>query len=259
MDKERFLQSGLLEQYVLGLTTEEENEEVQRYARAFPEIQSEISMLQSAVKQYAEEQIGAPKVNSSKVPHSIPKTTATNVQQQPASQSSSIGFWILGLGLALSAIFSIYYYSEAKNSQQKVAKLNNNLLAFQKECEKDREMRLDLERQLAFYQHDRTRPIQLQGTQLAPNSKVRVFWNEQEKVALIQVFSLPDHPGDKQYQIWADKGGKMINLGLLDAHSSEPQIIQCLPQASSLNITLEPAGGSKEPHVEQLYANVTLP
>ena len=61
MDKERFLQSGLLEQYVLGLTSEEENEEVERYARAFPEIQSEIDILQIAVMQYAEEQIGASK------------------------------------------------------------------------------------------------------------------------------------------------------------------------------------------------------
>ena len=54
MDKERFLESGLLEQYVLGLTSEEETREVERYAQAFPEIRAEIDLLRKAVRQYAE-------------------------------------------------------------------------------------------------------------------------------------------------------------------------------------------------------------
>ena len=37
-DKESILQSGLLEQYVLGLTTPEQNKEVESYAQAYPEI-----------------------------------------------------------------------------------------------------------------------------------------------------------------------------------------------------------------------------
>ena len=53
MDKERFLKTGLLEQYVLGLTTPEEDLEVERYAESFPEIQSEIDSMRSAMEEYA--------------------------------------------------------------------------------------------------------------------------------------------------------------------------------------------------------------
>lgn len=259
MDKERFLQSGLLEQYVLGLTTEEENEEVQRYADAFPEIQAEIFMLQNAVKQYAEAQIGSPKINAAGAKNSTTPSQKKNEEMPSASRGSALGLWLLAALLGLSVIFGFYYYSAAQNAEQQIAQLNNNLLAFQEDCNKDRETLLDLEQQIAFLQHNHTRPIQLRGTQLAPDSKVRIYWNEQEKVALLQVFSLPEHSKDKQYQIWADKEGKMVNLGMIDDHSSEPQIIKCLPQASSLNITLEPAGGSQEPHVEHLYAVIDLP
>lgn len=258
MDKERFLQSGLLEQYVLGLTTEEENEEVQRYAKAFPEIEAEIFMLQNAVKQYAEAQIGAPKVNAAGAKNSNPQPRKEQ-DAQSSSRGSALGLWLLAALLGLSAVFGFYYYSAAKNSEQQVAQLNNNLLTFQEDCNKDRETLLDLQQQIAFLQHNHTRPIQLKGTSLAPDSEVRIFWNEEEKVALLQVFSLPEHSKDMQYQIWADKEGKMVNLGTIDDHNSEPQIIQCLPQASSLNITLEPAGGSQEPHVEHLYAVIDLP
>jgi hypothetical protein len=38
MDKEKFLQSGLLEQYVLGLTDPEEEEVVNHYLERFPEL-----------------------------------------------------------------------------------------------------------------------------------------------------------------------------------------------------------------------------
>ena len=53
MNKERFLASGLIEQYVLGLTTPDEAQEVERYARAYPEVQAEIDALRGAIEQYA--------------------------------------------------------------------------------------------------------------------------------------------------------------------------------------------------------------
>ena len=53
MDKEKFLSSGLLDQYVLGLTSAKEAEIVHRYAEAFPDIKATIISLQSALEQYA--------------------------------------------------------------------------------------------------------------------------------------------------------------------------------------------------------------
>ena len=53
MDKEMLLTSGLLQLYVLGLTSPEESRKVEEHARAFPEIQELIQTLQSGIYQYA--------------------------------------------------------------------------------------------------------------------------------------------------------------------------------------------------------------
>lgn len=53
MDKEKFLSSGLLDQFVLGLTSEKEAKIVHRYAEVFPDIKAAIISLKSALEQYA--------------------------------------------------------------------------------------------------------------------------------------------------------------------------------------------------------------
>lgn len=249
------MQSGLLEQYVLGLTTEEESDEVERYAHTFPEIQAEIDLLRNALKEYAEAQIGPTKIKklpngngNSAIPQNPLRVRTTRARRN----------WLLPLCLLLAGIFAFFQFSEAKQAKHQVSELSRDFLAFKSDCKKHQQSLHELEEKLAFYQHDSTAPLQLEGTSLAPDSKVRIFWNEHNETALLQVVSLPDLPQSKQYQVWADINGKMVNLGLIDPRLEKPQSIRCFPKASSLNITLEPLGGSDEPHVDQLYANVNL-
>ena len=44
-------------------------------------------------------------------------------------------------------------------------------------------------------------------------------------------------------------------MGVLETNKKELLKIPYIPNAESLNITLEPKGGSKTPDVSQLYAN----
>lgn len=57
MNKEKFLNSGLLEQYILGLTTAEENKIVRRYVDTFPEVRAELSTLKQAMDAYVAEHV----------------------------------------------------------------------------------------------------------------------------------------------------------------------------------------------------------
>lgn len=53
MDKEEFIQSGLLEQYVLGLTSDEESEIVEYHLDLFPDLRQDMFLLQIGVASYA--------------------------------------------------------------------------------------------------------------------------------------------------------------------------------------------------------------
>ena len=55
MDIKKYIESGILEIYVLGLAGKEESEEVKKMAAAYPEIKKEISEIELALEKYAQE------------------------------------------------------------------------------------------------------------------------------------------------------------------------------------------------------------
>ena len=54
MDIKSYIESGILEQYVLGDTTEAQNREVLQYSSQFPEIKEEIEAIEQALFDYAQ-------------------------------------------------------------------------------------------------------------------------------------------------------------------------------------------------------------
>ena len=54
MDIKAYISSGILESYVMGLTTPEENGEVERYALIYPEIKTEISLIEESIARLAD-------------------------------------------------------------------------------------------------------------------------------------------------------------------------------------------------------------
>ncbi len=59
--------------------------------------------------------------------------------------------------------------------------------------------------------------------------------------------------------MWADVDGKMINLGILKKDETNMPIDwKYLANAESLNVTIEPDGGSDHPTVADLVASISI-
>jgi anti-sigma-K factor RskA len=253
MDKEKFLASGLLEQYVLRLTTPEEDQEVERFANAFPEIAKEIEEMRFSWEQYAQQYAVPP---PPKVKKSIlEQIDALENNQVPSSATrSSLGAFsrwasilLLGVYVIFGVIMTLRYQAIKKENLQ----LQKNL----EHCEsgsKNSNRKLDI---IALIEDRKTLPVYLKGSALSPAAKAIVYWNPQSKLAYLNPYALPAPPQGKQFQIWADVNGKMISLGLIDPKVVDFQKINHIDRAVSLNITIEPLGGSKSPNVSQLLAN----
>ena len=54
MDIQQFLNSGILEKYVLGLASAEEMEYVERMTKEHPEVNAHICKMQNCMEEYAE-------------------------------------------------------------------------------------------------------------------------------------------------------------------------------------------------------------
>lgn len=257
MDKNQFLASGLLEQYVLGLTSSRETEEVEEWLRLYPELKQEVKAMHDALEKYSLAQgITPPPRLRSKVLNKIDSEhqvsglrIADNSSQQ--TKGSRLMNWktlIWPIAASLAVVILL-----VKNND-----LSHNIRSMQAELAQTKAVcEEEAKRFQAFIQHPATQSIKLKGGALAPDATITIYWNPDQKLAFLDTSTLPAiSDPEKQFQIWADVEGEMINLGLLKQFAKETlQPIAFLEKAESLNLTLEPVGGSPHPHVEFLFAS----
>lgn len=120
-----------------------------------------------------------------------------------------------------------------------------------------RENLIEKEELVAVINDPNTKKIVMQGNALSPKAKAITYLNTEKQIALLNTAYLPELSKDKDYQMWADVDGEMINMGVIP--KGEAMVaLQYIPAAASLNITIEPSGGSEHPTVSRLISNVYL-
>lgn len=256
MNKENFLRSGLLEQYALGLTDAEDSEKVEQFLEFFPELRNDLSAMQKAIEQYAEAHAVPPPPDlKSKVLSKIDDSETsdkTNPDSLPTASRFRFSLGSTAVFLAL-ALLCASLWIQNRRFKQDVKIFQQALQAERLAC--DEKLKEVSERTFAFVSESETKTIVLGGTNIAPEAQAIVYWNEREKAACLNILKLPGLPNDKQYQIWADVKGEMIDMGLIEDAGESIQMVNFIADAESFNITLEPKGGSEHPTVELLQAN----
>ncbi len=258
MNKERFLASGLIEQYVLGLTTLEETREVERYAEAHPDVQAEIDALRNAIEQYAAQYAVPPSQElKDKILSGIEAEEQGRLRKTNRNGSNG-GRYLLYASVAillLSVAVGGWSWWRTQSLEKDYNYLASQYATLVRQCDQLQKQEQRNRQVVAFVNEDATQVVHLTGTDISPEAHVVVYWNEATQSAMLNMVNMPTPPPGKQYQIWADVEGVMINAGLLQTDSNDLQPIQVIADAESLNITIEPAGGSEHPTVAFLVAN----
>lgn len=262
MNKETFLASGLLEQYALGITSEDENKVVEGYLQNFPEVRQEYTNMRKALDQYAQRYATQPpEVLRSKVMGAIDDQSMQDQDynepipgkgsRRLTSQSYSR---YLSYGALLIMAVSLFFLNQNRNQLERTLNEKTEALA---KCQESNSVLQESSGLFAFIQHQATHTVLLNSTGNVPRVRALAYWNPAEEKAMINASQLPAPPQGKQYQVWADVHGEMVSVGLLalKEHSERLTRIQFVPEATSLNITIEPLGGSEKPNVSSLLVN----
>ncbi|MGB5692265.1 MAG: anti-sigma factor [Flavobacteriaceae bacterium] len=260
MDKKKIIEEGLLERYILGtLSIEEEN------------LLLEVLSTDEALKEHMQEleadfeQIG--KENAIEPPANIKARLRTSLGEErtdsrsPASGSAStLQSGRLMVAASLAALFALGSFWLYVQWQRSLDDFNN----LQVQTKQLQERLSGLERQYASTRERYTTindpeaiPLYLVGNQKSPESRVTAYVNHKSKTVIVNSLGLVPLERERAYQMWADVEGEMINMGLLpDGQEYIP--LRYIEKAESLNITVEPAGGSEHPTVQNLITNVYL-
>ncbi len=257
-DVKQFMETSLLEEYVLGVLDKQDIPTVERYIQISPEVRSCYEEMQAGMERLAK-QTSIPVPPSMK--GNILKSIDNDINSTTVPQTSgSMNWWgmaasFIAIGLA-AWLFMIHNEKNDLNNQLEDSK--NAYATLKKECDTQNQNYVLQEQQWNTLTDAQTQKFVMVGNAKAPELQVVAYQNIQKSESYLQLLSYPDLPKGKCLKIWADVDGKMIPL---DVVPTQPGSIVALPykkNSTSLNITIESSPTVDHPDVSQLVANVII-
>jgi len=271
MDIKSYIDSGILEQFVLGNTSPEETEEIIEFSKSYPEIKAEIEAIEDALLNYAKSHALEPSSNvKEKIMNSLgfdelsendsqinnereltPKPTFNAIKFIP-NQKLFIAASLVLLGM--SVIINIWLYNNWKNSKNQLAALSseNTLLTNNDKVQEAKYS--DLENKMNVLFDADVKPVELKGLTLMPNAIATVYWNKNKGEVFLNVSNLAESTEEEQYQLWAIVDGKPQDAGVFNARDAIKGIVKMKDAArvSAFAVTIEKRGGSINPSLEKM-------
>jgi len=257
MEAQEYIESGILELYVYGLLTETENLEIAELAKKNPEVDQEIIAIEKAIIALSSSFSPFHSVaNFEKIKARLELKHGKVVEMKPASNWSQYVGWaaaillLLGLG---------YQTLELTKTKEAIATVGTEKNKIEREFAYLDQQNKETEKNLTIVRDIKNTGVTLGGQAVSPTSFAKVYWNKDTKTTYIDAAGLPKPPKGMVYQVWALKLSPVLtptSIGLLSDFEGNDQKIFSVEQtdsAEAFGITLEPAGGSLTPTMEQLY------
>jgi anti-sigma-K factor RskA len=259
MDINAYIDSGVLELYVAGQLSEQENQEVYKLMQQHPEILDEVLAIEAAlIKLGASVSPGVSASTIQLIKNQLEFNSETSkVVQLPKSRSN----WLTYTGWAAALIAGVgLLWTMNQNKQLEIqlsdADLENAYLETQIE---DAKTNLAAKENLLNILRDRDIiSVPLGGQGDFANSYAKVYWNKADNSIYLDAQGLPDAPDGKVWQVWSLTLNPLTptSLGTIEDFNSDENKIFTIANANeseAFGITLEPTGGSTSPTMEQLY------
>jgi anti-sigma-K factor RskA len=247
-----YISSGIVESYVLGLASPEEQAEFERMCKQHPEVLQARIDFELAMEEQAMQNAVVPppalkqQIMDAAMPAEakiIPINTGRSVVETNWLKYAAAACVVL---LAGSLYWNISQYNR-----------NRKLQASYNEVAKDYDstaFRLsEIEDEIAMITlNPNVKMAAMKGLEPSPASFATVYWDTTSKDVYLLVNNLPKPASDKQYQLWALFDGKPIDVGMIDndAFTGEKKLLLQMKNvrgAQAFAITLEEKGGSPTP------------
>ncbi len=280
MDVQRYISSGIIESYVVGIINEQEAREVEHAIAQYPEVKAAVDACRLDMERYVQLYAVTPPKNIRKrllealdneelpegeslLPEELraaemPAPSANGARERtpmPPQRIWQFAFLLVMVALIISVVMNFNNAGSYKEYQQKY------------EDEKASHQQLQLEYNAAnaalddaITERDLLKNPAVKWSRLIGNGKhagqlVTIGWNPQSKDLYVLAQSLPEPAADQQYQLWAVVNGKPSDAGVFamgEQHTSLQKMKQ-VAAAQVFIITLEKKGGNPSPSLDQIF------
>jgi anti-sigma-K factor RskA len=254
-----FLNSDLLEKYLLGKTTSAETEKVETYLSNYPEVQNAYNSLQTNLEIVSKSQaVEAPKHILNSILNELDNTPV--IALKPTRKYRK--WYHLSIAASFAALIfagsSFVFYTQNLNLKTENQKIVDEIYDLRNDIGLNNNKLNDIMQQFKQLNNPETEKYIITGNNRAKNLKTVAYINPKEKTSMIDVVSLPQLPEEQCYQIWAEMQDKMVSLGILSETDRELKQIPYTENALGLSITIESKGGNNTGSKENSVAEISL-
>lgn len=269
-DIKAYIESGILELYVLGDLSPEERLQVEEMASKHPAIKAELGEIERSMELYAEENAIEP---AEDLRHKVLNSLVTNLaddrifptKQEPVKDKvvqitapRQNNFYKYAFAACLVLLLASVVV--LLNVYQKLQNANTQLIAMSSRNTQYAKTVNYMNDELGVYRDTTFKMIRLKGMPKHAASSMIVAYNPVKRKVMIPMadLSLPENDQAHQYQLWALVGGKPVSLGVFDKTGTDTAAIKAMASVNNPDafaVTLEPRGGSVNPTMDQMVVN----
>jgi anti-sigma-K factor RskA len=267
VDIKSYIQSGVIESYVLGLADQDEILELERLRAQYPEINQAITEFEELLEQTAAEQaVHVPAgvkeqlferlkeegMRSEPVTTTVtntPPVTAAPVRRMRWAPMLAAASLIL---LVVSGALNIHYYNRYHDVRAENADLIAQRTTLFADNKTYQTRMIEMQEDMDMMADSAMLKVSLAGVKGKEKNAATVFWDTRTRDVYVLSSRLAPAPTGKQYQLWALVDGVPVDAGMIGDCSSICKL-KNIPGAQAFAITLENAGGSPTPTLDQMY------
>ena len=242
-----FLDSDLLEKYVLGATDAQESLRVERYIAMYPEVRKTYGELQENLESFA-------RLYARPAPEGLKDRILGQIKSESKGKRY-VARYAVAASVAIiflaAASYSLWHQNQDLQEQNVVVK--NEIRSLEKNMQSQLE---DLRNQFIVKNNPQTKKYAVRGNKRAKELKAVAYINPVKKLSYINVRKLPDLPKDQCFQMWAEVNGEMVNLGVIKEVGRDKLLAMPYAEKAISYITIEPEGGNAVPSVENMVAKI---
>lgn len=258
MDIKAYIETGVIESYVLGMAETHEAAELEQLSRQYPEIRKAIEDFEASLEKAAFAGAVTPSAYVKQELFTALAGEFSETTAQPAKVITLSSGWARYIAaasvilLVVSAAMNVYFYNQFRltNTAYQVLLVEKTSLFAENQNRQTR--LLDMYQSMQMMSDPTVAKISMPGIKGKENNLATVFWDTKSKDVYLLPNKLPQAAEDKQYQLWAIVDGKPVDAGMIGVCAGLCKM-KNIPKASAFAVTLEKKGGSATPSLDQMY------
>lgn len=261
MSKNNIIESGILERYILGTTSAEENSFVQQKCKEFPELNMELEAIEMALINYAETSSTLNNVSKDKIKEKVFIEIGSSTKKEtPEAKVIPINTMYYRVGIAASIllvvtslVYNMMTRDELRAAQKELAKMQANEDSMNNAMKLQSDELMAMDRKMAMLTDPSTKNVVLNGMNSLAAKKAMVHFNPNTKEVYFNAHDLQIADTSKQYQLWAIVDGKPVDMGMIELNGQNIfQKMKAIDNAQAFAVTIEKKGGNPTPTMETM-------